>query len=106
MSEFVHVLTVGELPEGTVKRVLIDDVPVAVAHAEGEFYAVGDTCSHAQVSLSEGEVDGCFLECWLHGARFDLRDGEPSGPPATSPIPTYDIKVEGEGDSASILVRI
>jgi 3-phenylpropionate/trans-cinnamate dioxygenase ferredoxin component len=75
-------------------------------HTEGEFYAVGDTCSHAQVSLSEGEVDGCFLECWLHGARFDLRNGEPSGPPATSGIPTYDIKVEGDGNTASILVRI
>jgi 3-phenylpropionate/trans-cinnamate dioxygenase ferredoxin component len=106
MSDFVHVLAAGEVPEGSVKRVLIGDIPVAVVHTEGEFYAVGDTCSHAQVSLSEGEVDGCFLECWLHGARFDVRDGEPSGPPATSAIPTYDIKVEGEGERASILVRI
>ena len=105
-AEFVEVLTLGDLPEGSVKRVVIDGVAVAVVRTEGSVYAVGDTCSHAEVSLSEGDVDGCELECWLHGARFDLKTGEPSGPPASRPIPTYAVKVEGEGPEASILVRL
>jgi 3-phenylpropionate/trans-cinnamate dioxygenase ferredoxin component len=105
MSDFVEVLRLADVPEGTVHRVVVDDIPIAVVHTEGEVYAVGDICSHAEVSLSEGEVDGCYLECWLHGARFDVRTGEPSGPPATRPIPTYDLKVEGTGPDAQILVR-
>ena len=44
----------------------------------------------------EGEIDGCTLECWLHGSRFDLRTGNPSGPPATVPVPTYPVSVEGD----------
>ena len=59
----------------------VDGVDVAVVHADDDnFYAVRDECSHAAVALSEGEVDGCTLECWLHGSRFDLRTGEPTGP--------------------------
>ena len=56
-------------------------------HADGEVYAVDDVCSHAEVALSEGEVDGCTIECWLHGSRFDLRTGKPTGcrPPSRSP---------------------
>jgi 3-phenylpropionate/trans-cinnamate dioxygenase ferredoxin subunit len=57
-------------------------------------YAVNDRCTHANVSLSEGEVDGCTIECWLHGSRFDLRTGEPTGPPATVPVATYPVKIE------------
>ena len=56
--------------------------------------------------LSEGEVDGCTIECWLHGSRFDLRTGQPSGPPATDPVPVYPVQVEGDGDDAVVLVDI
>ena len=62
-------------------------MPIAVVHTEGEWFAVSDICSHADVSLAEGDIDGCTLECWLHGSRFDLRTGRPSGPPATTPVP-------------------
>lgn len=86
----------ADVPEGTAHRVVVDGVPVAVVHTRGEWFAVGDTCSHADVSLSEGEVDGCTLECWLHGSRFDLRTGNPSGPPAVTPVPVYPISVEGD----------
>jgi len=88
--------SVTEVPEGTAHRAVIDGVPIAVVHTEGQWFAVSDICSHADVSLSEGDVDGCTLECWLHGSRFDLRTGRPSGPPATTPIPTYPVSVEGD----------
>jgi 3-phenylpropionate/trans-cinnamate dioxygenase ferredoxin subunit len=64
--------------------------------ADGDVHAVDDTCSHANVSLSEGELDGCTLECWLHGSRFDIRTGEPSGPPAIVPINVYPVRVEAD----------
>jgi 3-phenylpropionate/trans-cinnamate dioxygenase ferredoxin component len=86
----------SEVPEGTAHRVVLDGVPIAVVHTEGEWFAVSDICSHADVSLAEGDVDGCTLECWLHGSRFDLRTGQPSGPPATTPVPVYPVSVEGD----------
>ena len=64
---------------------------------DGEYRAAYDECSHAQIALSEGEVDGCTLECWLHGSRFDLRTGKPSGLPATEPIPVYPVEIH-DGD--------
>ena len=90
------VCTVAEVPEGTAHRVILDGRPIAVVRTEDQWFAVSDICSHADVSLSEGEIDGCTLECWLHGSRFDLRTGQPSGPPATTPVPTYPITVEGD----------
>ena len=72
-------------------------VPVAVVRAEdGELYAISDVCSHGSVSLSEGEVEGSTVECWLHGSKFDLRTGAPTGLPATRPVPVYPVTVEGE----------
>ena len=90
------VCTVADVPEGTAHRVVVDGVPIAVVHTEGEWFAVSDICSHADVSLAEGDIDGCTLECWLHGSRFDLRTGRPSGPPATTPVPVYPVSVEGD----------
>ncbi len=103
-----RVLSVSDLPEvpGAV-RVEVGGVPVAVVRDEaGDLHAVSDVCSHADVSLSEGEVDGCTIECWLHGSRFDLRTGKPTGLPATKPVPVYPVKIEGEGPDASVLVAV
>jgi 3-phenylpropionate/trans-cinnamate dioxygenase ferredoxin subunit len=69
---------------------------VAVVHAGDDWYAVDDECSHAAIPLSEGDIEGCEIECWLHGSRFDLRTGKPSGPPATEPVAVYPVKVEGD----------
>jgi 3-phenylpropionate/trans-cinnamate dioxygenase ferredoxin component len=72
-------------------------VPVAVVRAEdGDLYAINDVCSHGAVSLSDGEVEGATVECWLHGSRFDLRTGVPTGLPATRPVPVYPVTVDGE----------
>ena len=93
---FELVGAVADVAKGTALQVEIDGVEVAVVHADDDnFYAVRDECSHASVALSEGEVDGCTLECWLHGSRFDLRTGKAINLPATEPVPVYPCVIEG-----------
>lgn len=96
----------ADLRPNQPRRVVVDGVPVAVVRVGDEVFAVSDICSHAEVSLSEGEVSGCQIECWLHGSRFDLRTGEPSGPPAFEPVPVYPVEIEGQGDEAIVLVAV
>ncbi len=96
MSAAVPACAVADVPEGGARRVVLDGTPIAVVRSEGSWYAISDVCSHADVSLADGDVDGCTLECWLHGSRFDLRTGLPSGPPASVPVPVYPVSVEGE----------
>ena len=87
-----------EVAKGAVITAEVDGIDIAIVHADDDtFYAVRDECSHASIALSEGEVDGCTLECWLHGSRFDLRTGEPTGLPATEPVPVYPVEVR-DGD--------
>jgi len=89
---------VADVAKGTAMSVEIDDTQIAVVHADdGNFYAIYDECSHAAIPLSDGEIDGCTLECWLHGSRFDLRTGEPTGLPATEPVPIYPVEIR-DGD--------
>ncbi len=98
MTEPIRICAVDDVPKGTAIRAEVDGTEIAVVHADDDnFYAVYDECSHAAVPLSEGEVDGCTLECWLHGSRFDLRTGEPTGLPATEPVPVYPVDVR-DGD--------
>src|SRR5689334_1927774 len=80
-----------DLKPGSVRRVVVGDVAVAVVRIEDDVYAIGDVCSHANVSLSEGEVwtDERELECPKHGSTFDLETGEPLTLPATQPVPVY-----------------
>lgn len=108
MSEggFDRVASLAELEEDTPLRVELGGVPVCLVRTEGEVFAVNDICTHANVSLSEGDVDDCAIECWLHGSRFDLRTGKPSGPPATRPVPVYPVKIEGDGPDAAVLVSV
>jgi 3-phenylpropionate/trans-cinnamate dioxygenase ferredoxin subunit len=94
----IKVCSLEDVPKGTAVSADVDGIEIAVVHAEDDnFYAVHDVCSHAEVPLSEGEVDGCTLECWLHGSRFDLRTGEPTGLPATEPVPVFPVEVR-DGD--------
>jgi nitrite reductase/ring-hydroxylating ferredoxin subunit len=103
---FLRACALGELEEDTPRRVELDGVPVALVLTGGEVFAVSDICSHANVSLSEGEVEDCRIECWLHGSTFDLRTGKPSGPPATRPVPVYPVTIEGDGPDAAVLVSV
>ena len=73
---------------------MLAHVPVAVFNADGELFAVDDTCTHQDASLSEGWLEDCMNECPLHAACFDLRTGKPTGPPAKRSVRTYDVRVK------------
>ena len=103
---FTRACALADLAPDAPVATTVDDVAVAVVLHDDDVYAIHDECSHAAIPLSEGEVDGCEIECWLHGSRFDLRSGKPTGPPATSSIPVYQVRVEGEGADAVVLVDI
>lgn len=82
-----------------VELATTDGAPVEVAVVRdeyGDLHAISDVCSHGQVSLSDGEIEGRTVECWLHGSRFDLRTGKPLSPPAVRPVPVYPLTVDGE----------
>jgi 3-phenylpropionate/trans-cinnamate dioxygenase ferredoxin subunit len=96
MSEFVRVCALSDLPAEGAIGVDIGEAPVAVVRAGGEVYALQDVCSHEEVPLSEGEIYDHTVECWLHGSCFDLRTGNPTGPPATEPVATYQVKIQGD----------
>jgi 3-phenylpropionate/trans-cinnamate dioxygenase ferredoxin subunit len=89
------VCKLDELPPNSAKPFVVDGVRVAVVRIGDDVYAVGDTCSHADLSLSEGEVlaEERTIECWRHGSRFDLITGEPITLPATVPIPVFAARV-------------
>jgi 3-phenylpropionate/trans-cinnamate dioxygenase ferredoxin component len=90
----IRVCALEDVKPGTAISADINGVQVAVVRTdEGDVYAIYDECSHAAVPLSEGEIDGCTLECWLHGSRFDLRTGQPTGLPATEPVPVYPVEI-------------
>ena len=80
-----------EIASGTARRFDVGAHRIALVRIDDDFYAIGDTCSHEDYSLSEGEVlaEECEIECWKHGSMFDLRTGEPQSLPATKPVPVY-----------------
>jgi 3-phenylpropionate/trans-cinnamate dioxygenase ferredoxin subunit len=97
-ATFVKVCATADIKRGEVIAAEVNGVSLAIVHCgDDSFRAVYDECSHAQIALSEGEVDGCTLECWLHGSRFDLTTGEPTGLPATEPVAIYPVEIH-DGD--------
>lgn len=93
---WTRVAAVGDVGEDAALRVEVAGRAVCVARSGGRLYAVDDTCTHADVSLAEGEVEDGTVECWLHGSRFDLATGAPIGLPATVPVATHLITTEGD----------
>ena len=93
-GEWIEVATTDELPPGGLKRVDIDGHRYLLANAAGRIYAVDDQCSHEDVSLYLGCIQGDNIKCSLHGSRFSLKTGEPLEAPATEPIGTYPVEVE------------
>jgi 3-phenylpropionate/trans-cinnamate dioxygenase ferredoxin subunit len=108
MSDYLRACAVADIADETAIGVELDGVPVCLAKSEGEIFAIQDVCSHADIPLSEGDVGEGTVECWLHGSRFDLRTGHPTGLPATRPVPTYPVKIDGDdvyvaiGDSVAV----
>jgi 3-phenylpropionate/trans-cinnamate dioxygenase ferredoxin subunit len=89
-------LTLSSLSEGQPVKVEKNGRTICVTRIGTEVFAVDDTCSHSDASLSEGEVLDFKIECWLHGAEFDLRTGEAVTPPAVAPIKVYPVSVDGD----------
>lgn len=89
--------SLSDLEQDTALRVEIDGVPMAVVlDGDGEVHAIGDTCTHGEISLSEGFVEGDTLECWAHGSAFSLRTGIPQNLPAFEPVPVYVVEIDGD----------
>ena len=93
---YLRACAVGDVEDDAALRAVLDGVPVAVVRSDGEVYAIHDVCSHANVALSEGEVEDATIECWLHGSRFDLVTGRPTGLPAITPVPVYPVTIDGD----------
>lgn len=89
-----RVLAAEELVENQAKRVVVDGVPIAlVKDSDGAIHAIGDTCTHGEISLSEGFVEGETLECWAHGSQFSLLTGTPLNLPAYEPVPVFPVEI-------------
>jgi 3-phenylpropionate/trans-cinnamate dioxygenase ferredoxin subunit len=93
---FARACSVSDVPTDAALGVVVEGTAVAVARDGDDWYAIYDECSHATIPLSEGELEGTDIECWLHGSRFDLRTGKPIGLPATEPVAIYPVRVEGD----------
>ena len=93
-------ISLENLAPGKPMKVSLEGNDVCVARIGDEIFAVADTCTHSEASLSEGEINGQKIECWLHGAEFDLRTGEALTPPATEALETF--VVHREGDTVTI----
>jgi len=109
MAAGVRVCGPEEIGSEEARRFIVDGTPVAVARAsDGSLHALDDTCSHEEVSLSDGFVEGCALECIGHGSAFDLVTGRPNVLPATEPVNVYALAVEDGGvwvDTSTVLNR-
>jgi 3-phenylpropionate/trans-cinnamate dioxygenase ferredoxin component len=107
MATGQRVCAASEIGTEEAKRFTVDGIDVAVVRAsDGSLHALNDTCSHEEVSLSEGFVEGCALECIGHGSAFDLVTGQPNVLPATAPVAVYALAVEDDSvwvDTATVL---
>ena len=93
---FERACATADVPMDEALAVTVGEYDVAVARDGDEFFALQDQCSHASVSLSEGEVADGTVECWLHGSCFELRTGKPTHFPATEPVATFPVEVRGD----------
>jgi 3-phenylpropionate/trans-cinnamate dioxygenase ferredoxin subunit len=86
----------SDLGDDCAMRVEVGGTAICLARSKGRFFAVRDECTHEDVALSEGEVHDGYIECYLHGSRFDLSTGEACDLPATDPLETFSVVVEGD----------
>jgi 3-phenylpropionate/trans-cinnamate dioxygenase ferredoxin subunit len=105
MAEFVRVAALTDIPPGTAKQVIVNGRKIAVANAKGTVYAVDDTCTHEDESLSAGPVQGDLIVCPKHGSRFHLLTGRVMSLPAVRPVRTYPVVVQGDDILLSLDAR-
>ncbi len=94
-EDFVKVAQTDEIGVGQLKQVTVGDEEIMVANIDGTFYAASDICTHSYVSLSEGDLEGQEVECFLHGSRFNVITGEVLLPPADESLTVYQVRLEG-----------
>lgn len=95
MAEFIKVAKITDLKPGEKMRVKYEDEPVGLFNIEGKFYAISDVCTHDGGPLVDGELEGEYIICPRHGARFNVKTGEETLP-AYTPVPLYEVKIIGE----------
>jgi 3-phenylpropionate/trans-cinnamate dioxygenase ferredoxin subunit len=93
---FRRAASLSEVPPGRVKTVEVEDEDIALCNVGGQIYAIADVCTHDDGPLGEGYLLGEEIECPRHGARFNVRTGEVKTLPAIIPIPTFEVKIEGD----------
>jgi 3-phenylpropionate/trans-cinnamate dioxygenase ferredoxin subunit len=95
-TEFVRACSLAEVPEHGTFGVELNGTPLVLVRSGGEIFALQEFCTHEDVSLVDGEIYDHTVECWLHGSCFDVRTGQPTGPPATRPLATYEVRIDGD----------
>ena len=100
-NDFVKVAETKDIQPSTMKAVDLASEKVCIVNVEGNYYAIGNACTHVGGPLDEGTLEGYEVECPWHGSKFDVRTGEPTKPPARQAVPKYEVKVEDN----NILVR-
>ena len=93
---FVKAAKVSDIPPGRIRVVELEEEDVALCNVDGEIYAVANVCTHDGGPLGDGYLLGDEIECPRHGARFNVRTGEVKSLPAIMPIPTLEVKIEGD----------
>jgi nitrite reductase/ring-hydroxylating ferredoxin subunit len=96
MTEFTRVAKNGDVNEGDLAAFDVSGQKVAVARVDGSLYAFGDVCTHARCSLAEGELEGKTVTCPCHGSQFDVTTGAVLNPPASEPVPVFQVRVEDD----------
>ena len=95
-------LLLDSIVEGKPVRLSKNGIDICVARVGDEVFAIEDNCSHQDAALSEGEQNGYKIECWLHSAEFDLRTGDALTPPASQPVKTYPVSIDGNNVAVEI----
>lgn len=97
MAEWTKVATLEECPPGSLRKVMVGHEPAVLANVDGAVYAVLDRCTHEDLPLSDGEMEGTDLVCSYHGARFDVTSGAPRALPAVKPVKTFPVEMREDG---------
>ena len=94
--QFLRACTVDDVPDPGTLAVELNGIPLVIVRSAGEVFALDEFCTHEEVSLADGEIYDHTVECWLHGSCFDLLTGQPTGPPASKPLATYQVRLDGD----------
>ncbi len=95
-TEFVRACALDDVPDQGTFGVELNGVPLVIIRTGSEVFALDEFCTHEEVSLVDGDIYDHTVECWLHGSCFDIRSGKPTGPPASKPLSTYQVRIDGD----------